>query len=92
MQNTHITLLTAGFWPAVAINDNRSYNPMKEHNDKHHNADKIRAAVEMYNNIIASAAATGAAAHRSNAWTHKKMMFVALAMVSGTLYERISIF
>ena len=65
-------------WPAVAINDTRTYAVMQKHNELHHNADKVRAAVDVYGKLVASEAA---AHHRPDAWSRKYMSFVALAMV-----------
>lgn len=63
---------------------NRTYTVLQDHINTHHNADKIRAAIDMYNKLITSTAA-GAATRRPDEWTHKRMMFNALALVGEFL-------
>jgi hypothetical protein len=65
----------------VAINDNRTYAVLHRHNADNHNADKLRVAVERYGALVDAAAAAGAKQNETDKWTHKRMMFTALAMV-----------
>jgi hypothetical protein len=78
---TNTSSLLIGKWPAVAINDTRGYAVLHDHNCSHHNADKLRAAVDTYAALVTSAAAAGALTQRPDAWTRKRMMFNALALV-----------
>lgn len=78
-------LLVAVKWPAVSISDSRTYAVLQDHINTHHNNDKIRAAIDVYNKLITLTAAAGAATRRPDEWTHKRMMFTALAMVGEFL-------